>query len=187
MEEIKAGLPQEKCTLIVGEPTLQSLLTLHNEIRTYAMSIRNIGGGAFGMLGIVEAPEVYATYTNIPYKAPPNPPDQPQIPQVALPAEISRIKIGWAIAKMKHENHRNSNTALLAMAKGAIEPAQLIKCSKDMSYNALTTFRDHFDYWVRRWGKADAYDREDNDTRMKKAWHPHQDTMDDLLAQIQDG
>ena len=22
---------------------------------------------------------------------------------------------------------------------------------------------------------------------MKKAWHPHQDTMDDLLAQIQDG
>ena len=73
------------------------------------------------------------------------------------------------------------------MAKGAIEPAQLIKCSKDVSYNALATFLDHFEYWVWRWGKADAYDREDNDKRMKKAWHPHQDTMDDLLAQIQDG
>ena len=73
------------------------------------------------------------------------------------------------------------------MVKGAKEPAQLIKCSKDMSYNALTTLGDHFDYWVRRWEKADPYNREDNDTRMKKAWHPHQDTMDDLLAQIQDG
>ena len=56
-----------------------------------------------------------------------------------------------------------------------------------MSYNSLTTFLDHFDYWVQCLGKADAYAREDNSTRMKKAWHPHQDTMDNLLAQIQDG
>ena len=61
-------------TTIQGEPTFESLRTLHNEIKSNALSVAStLGGGIHGHLGLVLSNAEYDRITNVPYVRPPHP------------------------------------------------------------------------------------------------------------------
>ena len=61
-------------TKIHGEPTFESIRTLHNEIKANALSVvSTLGGGAHGHLGLVLSLADYARITIVPYLRPAHP------------------------------------------------------------------------------------------------------------------
>lgn len=62
-------------TKIENEPDLKSLITLRNQVKANAMTVHTtLGGGTYGHLGLVLAPEQYAQIPNtVPYERPAHP------------------------------------------------------------------------------------------------------------------
>jgi hypothetical protein len=80
-EEIIAtfGLKDNKITPIDGEPTLQSLMQAHSELRDASVRVCHCARGNFGYLYLVKLPVVYASMSNIPYVPPIDPSETPNL------------------------------------------------------------------------------------------------------------
>ena len=64
----------KEVTKIHGEPTYETVHHLHNQIKANAASVRsNLGGGAFGHLGLVVSAAQYALVSNALFVRPPHP------------------------------------------------------------------------------------------------------------------
>jgi hypothetical protein len=70
------GLKDSKITPINGDPTLQTLLKAHDELRNASIKIQHCAKGNFGYLYLVELLAVYATWSNI---LPVDPGDTPNV------------------------------------------------------------------------------------------------------------
>ena len=61
-------------TKVHGEPTFDSIKTLHNQLKTNSQTIpSNLGGGAHGHLGLVLNAAQYALLSNAPFIRPAHP------------------------------------------------------------------------------------------------------------------
>ena len=72
--DYKIYLEFPNLTKIHGEPTFNSIKTLHNELKTNSQTVpSNLGGGTHGHLGLVLNHQQYALLSNAPFIAPPHP------------------------------------------------------------------------------------------------------------------
>ena len=75
-----------------GEPTFQAIQDAHNQLKSNAASIlADIGGGPFGLLGLIIQPKTYETITGSPFVKHANPgthPSYPRVVSVETAAEI---------------------------------------------------------------------------------------------------
>ena len=61
-------------TKIHGEPTFDSIKTLHNELKTNSQTVpSNLGGGTHGHLGLVLNHQQYALLSDASFITPPHP------------------------------------------------------------------------------------------------------------------
>ena len=112
-------------TPIIGRPNYKSLHRLHQEIKTNAMTVHsNLGGGAFGYLGLVMTPSEYAFISPVPFVKPiyPGP--------LTIPPGLSVYKARQLatdhkeILRLFHES-RGVERALLQQLVAAIDPAYI--------------------------------------------------------------
>ena len=70
--------PIKDITKHTGEPTFQDIRDSHNQLKANAASIlSDIGGGPFGLLGLIIQPKTYETLTGIPFIKHTNPGTHP--------------------------------------------------------------------------------------------------------------
>ena len=82
----------KELTKIHGEPTYDTIKTLHDQIKANASAVPStLGGGALGHLGLVVTPQQYALLSNAPFNRP-NHPGQCNIPPNSTQAQIQAIK-----------------------------------------------------------------------------------------------
>ena len=82
----------KELTKIHGEPTYDTIKTLHDQIKANAASVPStLGGGNLGHLGLVITPQQYALISNAPFDRPPHP-GQCVIPANSTQAQIQAIK-----------------------------------------------------------------------------------------------
>lgn len=180
------GLKEGKITPIDGDPTLQTLLKAHDELRNASMKIRHCAKGNFGYLYLVELPAVYATWSNIPYIPPTDPGDTPNIANLFGNA-MEQAKLNWQHEKQVFDMHKNVNTALISVFRQAFDAEIISDMETDPLIHTVTDFLTYFDQFMKAYGHIDPLAVETMRNKMEEQWDPTTHDITKLIRQMRDG
>jgi hypothetical protein len=113
-------------TKVHGQPTYESLQTLHTEIKANAASVPStLGGGQYGHLGLIVSDERYATLANtVPWVSPTNPgPFAP--PAGGTGPQIEAAKDVWRDLKISFELCQATEKAIISQIVESIDAIYL--------------------------------------------------------------
>ena len=89
VDDIRSGFPHPTIPTIEGEPTYQTIKSMHNLLKSNAASVpTTLGGGAHGHLGLALAPALYLAVTGVAFSTPAHPGAGPVIVNNATQAQI---------------------------------------------------------------------------------------------------
>ena len=113
-------------TPIHGEPTYETLKTLHNQLKANARAVRtSLGGGNHGYLALVLTPEQYAIVSQIPFVRPQHP-GSLQIAPYQLPHIVADQTARHHEAVRLYHECNNVEQALRQQLMKAIDEAYLL-------------------------------------------------------------
>jgi hypothetical protein len=112
IDDIIAKFPNKHLPLIDGEPDYSSISTMVQLLYGNAATLPTaMGGGRNGHIGIIMPAPLYATLSNIPYVAPPDPGPIPIHANNANSATRETDRQNLKAAQKLYENHTNMNGA----------------------------------------------------------------------------
>jgi hypothetical protein len=143
------GLKEGKITPIDGEPTLQTLLKAHNELRNASIKIRHCTKGNFGYLYLVELPAVHDAWSNTPYIPPVDPGNTSNLANLYSNA-MEQAKHNWQCKKQVFGMHKNVNTALISVFRQTFN-SEIISDMEtdDPLIHTITNFLTYFDQYMK--------------------------------------
>jgi hypothetical protein len=170
----------------IGDPTLQTLLKAHDELRNASMKIRHCARGNFGYLYLVELLAVYATWSNIPYIPPSNPGDTPNLANLYGNA-MEQAKLNWQHEKQVYEMHKNVNTVLISIFGQAFDAEIISDMETDPLIHTVTDFLTYFDQFMKLYGHIDPLAVKTMLKAMDEQWDPTTHDITKLIRQMRDG
>ena len=123
VDEILDQFSKKELTKIVGEPTLDSIQKLEEEVQENASMVNtSLGGGNHGHLGMVMAAPEYLTLEGTPFAVPQNPGYQPVFgPAVNTAALREGATNQWKEARYHYDTYKNVQKALRNQILEAVE------------------------------------------------------------------
>ena len=185
VDDIRAGFPHPTIPPIEGEPTYQTIKTMHDLLKSNAASVpTTLGGGAHGHLGLVLNAVLYTAVTGVAFNTPPHPGAGPTITPNATQAQILAATRQYNLDMKQYLECQRTDQALKQQVLGAVDP-MYVESLRDMytGYTAVSvlTIITHL---YTNYGQISDLDLDDNERQMKKRYDPNQ-PIDTLFKQIE--
>ena len=169
VDEILDRFPIKDITKHSGDPTFQAILYSQNQLKANAASIlANIGGGHFGLFGLIIQSKTYETLTGSPFVKHTNPGTRPSYPTGILVETASEIL--WQHKVNQGEFHTMHNTYLVLTKQivrafdGLYLKVIKIRHVKFLGVPSL----DIIQHLYKSYGTINQVDIDDNEKKMSK-------------------
>jgi hypothetical protein len=174
VETLVAGFPFPTVLPIVGEPTYESIATLHRDLNANAASIQShLGNGQLGLLSLTVSPAVYATLSATAFVAPVNPGPTPVIPDGSTGAQISEHRYAFTAATDLFKEYDLADKAFKQLLLGAVDGMFVRSlATKYIGYLTVTT-RQLLTHLYDQYARISAADLQDNDVVFKTTYGPN--------------
>ena len=173
-------------TRIIGEPTTSSLITLHNEVKSNAISVNTtLGGGQNGHLGLVVTPATYATLVpgDTPYTRPANP-GRLQITGNETQYQIAQRRDEHDEATRLFREVLGVERALIQQIVGAVE-AKYLKALRNPITNKITkTIPEIFSYLFDTYGDVSPQELRMLTSQVEALNFPPNEPVDTIFSEI---
>lgn len=173
-------------TKIQGEPTYRTLSILYQEIKANAASVpSNLGGGAFGYLGLVLSKAQYALLSDVPFVRPVHPgalviPPNSTGPQTATLQQTydDNVKI--------HRECQAIDKVLLQLSIEAIESQYLQAIRNRQTGQYATTIRELIQYLFTTFGRITPTELDQHADKVKKMNYNLSMPIDSIFNDIEE-
>ena len=182
--DMLAAFPLQTLPPIDSKPTLHTLLQTLKLLCKCGQKIKS-GLGPLGYIFVALPPQHYQRFTPVPLVLPGPTPQLPTYPQGTNTSQRENIKLQWQAHRAENDNIRNMNEALISLFLAAIQPAYKRHLENDLVGVTQQSFWTVFSSFLDKYGRVTPIDREQNSSRMKKAWDAS-DPIEILFAQIND-
>ena len=146
--------PKPELTKIRGEPTFETLDLLIRELKANARSVHsNLGGGAFGHLGLVVSPPTYALLCNTPFDRPVFPGTAPVIPPNATQHMSNTLTSQFKESLRVYHEVENVDKALKQQLIAAVEPMYLEPMKDRTSDTIVRPLYEVLEYLFDQYGR----------------------------------
>ena len=184
VEAIKEGFPHQSIPKQPGEPTYESIRTIHRLLKANAASMpSDLGGGAHGLLGLTLNGTVYTAVTGHVFTLPVFPGSTPTIPARSTGDVTRRIERIHRESLRVYREVERTDQALKQQLLGAFDDMYL-KAQKDahIGYGNTSTL-NLITHLYDSYGNITQIELSENETRMKA---PYDITtpIENLFAQI---
>ena len=186
VDEIRSGFPQPSVPAIDGEPTYESIKTVHDILKSNAASVpTTLGGGAHGHLGLVLNPTVYLVVTGANFVSPANPGVTATIPTGSTTAQIGVLTRQFNSDYKIYTECGRTEQALKQLLLGAVDDIYVSSLRNQYTgYTAVTTLAI-LTHLYDTYGQISDLDLDENEKRMKTKYDPNQ-PIDVLFRQIEE-
>ena len=185
VDDIRSGFPHPTIPTIEGEPTYQTIKSMHNLLKSNAASVpTTLGGGAHGHLGLALAPVLYLAVTGAAFNTPAHPGAGPVLANNATQAQILAATRQYNIDMKVYLECVRTDQALKQQLLGAVDSIY-VESLRDMhtGYTAVTVLQ-LLTHLYDNYGQITPMDLDDNERRMKQKYDPNQ-PIDILFKQIE--
>ena len=174
-------------TLIVGEPTYQTLKELKDQLKANAASIpTTLGGGNHGYLSLILSPAAYATISPTAFVEPAYPGQHPAIPAGTNAANTSAIIRRHTEDTRQWREFKNVSTALKNQLLSAVDDIY-VRALRDRHVGYMNqSIRNLLTHLFNNYGNITQLELEDSDTKIRALWDPNS-PFDCLVQQLEDG
>ena len=125
-DDLCAGFTFPSVDPIIGKPAYKTLARLQTQLIRNATTVSStLGGGRFGLAGIVEPADVYLLRTGYVFNRPANPGESPNYPIGATQAQRDTVLATWKTNYKEYQTIRRTETLLLGLIETAIEAPYL--------------------------------------------------------------
>ena len=185
VKTIQELIEQDGIDSIHGRPNCHSLIVLVNQLCAGARQVE-CEYSNYGMMWVVLLQAIYQQLTNEAITSLGQPTEVPPFLPTGTITENNVIAIQWQKQKEQWETLQNTNKALIAATKNALDPKVKRTLQTLFVGTAHRTFLNFFDELWRKWGRPTPNDVHENTTRMWAPWDPVHQDMADLINQIQE-
>ncbi len=187
VDKIQASFPIQAVPPLIGEPTFESINSLHRILKANAASVPTaLGGGVLGHLTLVLPANEYATLSATAFPPPNNPG-----PTVVVPV-AGGTAAQLATAERVHKEllriwnlYHDTDKALKQQLLSTVENVYLRALSNRHTGYANITTLQLLQHLLRVHGRITAHDLEENFIRFKKPWDPNS-PYETLIEQMDD-
>jgi hypothetical protein len=194
IDDIIAKFPNKHLPVIDGEPDYSSISTMVQLLYGNAATVTTtMGGGRNGHIGIIMPAPLYATLSDIPYVAPPNPGPVPIHANYTNSATRETDRINHKAAQKLYDNHTNMNDALKTQIIDAVTDTYLGALRNRYTRYMGVTPSDLLDHLLERYGRITASDIANCRTKMEEPMDVIQpidiyfQTINDCVQFVTDG
>ena len=186
VETIKEGFPYPSLPKQTGEPTYESIYSLHTLLKANAASISSeLGGGAHGLLGLVLDGALYQTLTGLAFARPANPGNTPIFPARAGGDQTRRIERDHRETLRVFREITRTDQALQQQLLSSVDDMYLKALKQPhLGYTNRTCF-DLLTHLYDNYGQISQIDLSDNESRMKTSYDIST-PIQNLFTQIDD-
>ena len=172
-EHLLAGFVYNPVAAIVGEPQYDSLAKLNAQLIRNASTVPSrLGGGAYGLSGIVEQPALYFLRTNQHFNRPLDPGPAPIFAAGADAAVRTNRQNQWETQYHEFQNIKNTETLLLTQIEHAVETPYLASIHNYEYGFGARTVQDVMAWLFRTYGRISTHDLQQNGLRMNQPGDP---------------
>ena len=176
----------EAAPKINGQPTLRELIRVIDHLIRCAQT-HETDISPLKLLFLCIPPELYANYTAEAYPTIPNYPGPvPIYDPNQTGAEHANTKSTWEYHATRHADCKTMMSSLIDRFLSLIDLTYKSDFENHRISNPNITFRECFHWFIERYGDVNELDRDENKSRMKKAW-TLQDGWENLRRQMEDG
>ena len=173
----------------MGQPTYGSLQKMHNQLKANAQSVYSeLGGGAFGHLGMVLSNAQYATISQTPFVKPARP-TPPVIPQFAIASVIASLQQDYKKAQQEYDTFNAVKKALRQQIVTAIDETYVIAL-RNRATNAINlSVIQIMDFLYKTYGRITPQMLDEKEISVKNhVFDPHQplDVTFNLVEDLMD-
>jgi hypothetical protein len=187
VDKILQSFPLQDVPPLVGEPTFDSINSLHRILKANAASVPSaLGGGVLGHLALVIPPTEYATLCPTPFTTPINPGPTPVHAIAGATAAQLAAEDRLHTESLRIWNlYQNTDKALKRQLLSTVESIYVRALSNRNTGFANVTTLALIQHLLRVHGRITAHDLEENFTRFKKPWDPNA-PFETLIEQMDD-
>jgi hypothetical protein len=187
VDKILQSFPLQDVPPLVGEPTFDSINSLHRILKANAASVPSaLGGGVLGHLALVIPPAKYATLCPTPFTTPINPGPTPvQAIAGATAAQLAAEDRLHTESLRIWNLYQNIDKALERQLLSTVESIYVRALSNRNTGFANVTTLALIQHLLRVHGRITAHDLEENFPRFKKPWDPNA-PFENLIEQMDD-
>ena len=185
-EKIVENFPHKTIQASIGQPTHETLATLHLTLNTNAASVHsNRGNGQLGLMFLTLSGAVYATLSSTPFVPPVNPGQNPDMTLGVTGPQIAEIRRKHKEALDEFTTYSNTDKALKSQLIAAVEETYLrAKRHKHVGCANVTT-KELLDHLCSSYAKITRGDLRDNEARMNQLYDSSR-PIEVLFDQIED-
>ena len=185
VDDIRSGFPQPTVPKIEGEPSYETIQSVHDILKSNAASVQTtLGGGTHGHLGLVILPALYLVVTGHDFVAPANPGSTPTIPNGATNAQIGVITRQFNAEYKEYQECTRTDQALKQLLLGAVDDIYVSSLRNQYTgYTTLSTM-NILTHLYDAYGQITDLDLDNNEKRMKTPYDPNL-PIDNLFHQIE--
>ena len=177
---------KKELTKIRGEPTYESLQLLIKELKANASTVHsNLGGGEFGLLGLVISPTSYEMISETPFVRPTHP-GSLTIPQGTTQHAARTLKEQHEEALQVFHEVNNVDKALKQQIVEAVETTYLTPLRNRTTNTINMTVYEVVEHLFTNYGDIDPNDLNTRETTVRAMIYDPKTPIDTLFETIED-
>ena len=185
-DQIKKSFPEDPLDKIHGEPTYETIATLHRTLNSNASSVHTTaGGGNHGYLGLTINNASYITLTGAMFIPPTNPGPVPVIPLGQTGAQIAELERRHKENRRIFNEYSNVGTALKKQLIESVEDTYMRTMRHNVYGFAGTTVMQLLGHLYDAYGGITSTELAANDARLRTQVDISQ-PFEIFLAQVED-